>query len=515
MKYILGLTAEHTLVKTALLKEEKGIVLLENVKSFFASDSFVKQLYISLPLPEKEALQIATALNPQEVLFRNLSLPIPDRKQALAALPFQLEGILPFPIEEANIAANLNRMGKEAFSISLFATRDSSLESHLQWVQSLHIDPDHVSCAPNALYRLCRWLFPSEKNLCIFHFGETKSCCVLSSGDEISLAQTLHFGHQDFLQALAKDFPEKPLASLTQDLPTGPLPHFTRVKEQAQREIERFFCFLKSKNVPVEALDWIVLGDVHPAIPTSLFWTVGNPRSLQQLSTPAPVLHEYALSIGAALDAAAEDSRSVQFLQSKWIPSRHREKRKRGAFRFAALSIGAALIMGLGGHALLKKKENVLVQQLFSHLPSTLSKNTPQGAAEWEELLWQWESSLNAQKLPFPFIPTVPSISDVLAWLSAHPALSSSDGGKKEGIEIKNFRYQLYKHPKLGESGGLYAAKVDLELTATTPRLAREFHDALLKGDPIVNAKKEIKWNNQQTTYWTSFELNPLKKRLP
>ncbi|MBS0653899.1 MAG: hypothetical protein JSR39_10305, partial [Verrucomicrobia bacterium] len=68
------------------------------------------------------------------------------------------------------------------------------------------------------------------------------------------------------------------------------------------------------------------------------------------------------------------------------------------------------------------------------------------------------------------------------------------------------------KHPKLGEAGGVYAAKVDLELTSSTPRLAREFHDALLKGDRIVNAKKEIKWNAQQNTYWTSFELNLVKR---
>lgn len=520
MRHILGLIAENNLVKTALLKEEKGSISLEFVKSFFSSDSLVKQLYISMPLPENGTFYTATALKPQDVLFRALSLPISDRKKALAALPFQLEGILPYPLEEANIAASLTQMGKEAFSISLFAARDAAISSHLEWAQSLQIEPDCISCTPIAIYRLCRWLFPQENAFTMFHFGDTKSSCVISLKDEISLTQTLHFGHQDFLNALAKDLPEKSIdeiifiaqePSLLAGL-SEPLIHLTQVQERVQKELERLFCYLESKNATSQNPNWIVLGDRYPSFSYSSFFPKACLTDLSALSMPASIVHEYAIPIGTALDALAQDKHTVQFLQGKWIPKRQTEKRKKKAVRLAALCTIAALIMGVGGHMLLKKKENALSLQLLNCLPPTMAQNPPQSIEEWEETLWQWESSLNAQKLPFPFLPTVPTVSDVLAWLSSHPALSSPEGGKKEGIDIKNFRYQLYKHPKLGEAGGVYAAKVDLELTSATPRLAREFHDALLKGDRIVNAKKEIKWNAQQNTYWTSFELNLVKK---
>jgi len=520
VEHFLGLISENHIVKTALLKEEKGAITLEFVKSFFSSDSLVKQLYISMPLPEKGTFYTATALKPQDVLFRALTLPISDRKKALAALPFQLEGILPYPIEEANIAACLKPMGKEAFSVSLFAARDAALASHLEWAQSLQIEPDSISCGPIAIYRLCRWLFPEENAFTIFHFGESKSCCVITLKDEITLTQTLHFGHQDFLNALAKDLPEKShdeIIAISQDpaLFAGlstPLAHFNQVKERVQKELERLFCYLESKNAASQNPNWIVLGDRHPSFLISSFFPQGCLMDLGSRSIPASIIHEYAMPIGTALDAIVQDRRTVQFLQGKWIPKRQSEKRKRTAFRLAALCLAAAFMMGIGGHMLLKKKEKALSQHLLSCLPPTMAKNPPQSIEEWEETLWQWESSLNAQKLPFPFLSTVPTVSDVLAWLSSHPVLSSPEGGKKEGIDIKNIRYQLYKHPKLGEAGGLYAAKVDLELTSATPRLAREFHDALLKGDQIVNAKKEIKWNAQQNTYWTSFELNPIKK---
>ncbi len=520
MKHILGLVAENNLVKTALLKEEKGNICLEFVKSFFPSDSLVKQLYISLPLSAKGTFYTATALKPQEVLFRALSLPIADRKKTLAVLPFQLEGILPYPLVEANIAASLTRMGKGAFSVSLFAARDSAIASHLEWAQSLQIEPDCISCAPMAIHRLSRWLFPQENVFTLFHFGETKSCCVISLKDEISLTQTLHFGHQDFLSALAKDLPEKSIDEIlaaAQDPSLFaslcvPLIHFSQVKEKVQNELERLFCYLENKQPALQSPNWIIFGDRYPSFSYSSFFPQDSLTDLKSLSIPSNILHEYAIPIGTALDALAQDKHTVQFFRGKWVPKRYMEKRKRTAVWLVSLSLAAALIMGLGGHALLKKKERALSYQLLNFLPPTMAKSVPQSTEEWKEMLWEWESSLNAQKLSFPFLPTVPTVSDVLAWLSSHPILSTPEGGKKEEIDIKNFRYQLYKHPKLGEPGGVYSAKVDLEITSATPRLAREFHDALLKGDQIVNAKKEIKWNAQQNTYWASFELNPLKK---
>ncbi len=508
------------MIRTALLKMEKGTIRLECVKSFFASESIVKQLYISAPLSSEVALHIATALDSHDVLFRTLSLPISNRQKALAALPFQLEALLPFPAEEAVVATSFKPIGKEAFAVSLFAAQGSALEAHLNWAQSLQIDPDTVSCTPNALYRLAKWLFPQETTFSLFHFGESKSCCVIAINDEIALTQTLHFGHVDFLHALAKDFPEKSgeeIDALAQNpdslFSSGKeLHHFNQAKERIKKEVERLLVYLQSKNALIESAEWILLGDQYPSFPCSAFWTDSPAKSLLNAQILTSDLHRYALPIGIALDALAEDVHSVQFRQAKWTSTRTVEKRKKNAFRYLALCAGAAIIMGLGGQGLLNKKERLLSQQMTCHLPSTLSKAPINSIEEMEYTLWQWESSFGTQKLPFPFLPTVPCVSDVLAWLSAHPSLSSPEGGKKEGIEIKNLRYQLYKHPKLGEPGGLYAAKVDLEFTAATPRLAREFHDALLKGDLIVNGKKEIKWNSQQNTYWTSFELNPLKK---
>jgi type IV pilus assembly protein PilM len=96
----------------------------------------------------------------------------------------------------------------------------------------------------------------------------------------------------------------------------------------------------------------------------------------------------------------------------------------------------------------------------------------------------------------------------VLAWLSTHPALATEEGGQKEGIDLKSLHYSLDKYPKIGDPSSPYSAHVELEFVSETPRPARDFHEALLKGDRIVNAKKEIKWQAQNQTYHTAFELN-------
>ncbi|MBI3236701.1 MAG: hypothetical protein HYZ48_03240 [Chlamydiales bacterium] len=437
-QYVLGIYLENKQIQTALLKKEEGVISIEAVKEFPESEDFVKQLYASLPPASQEGLVISTSLSSEHILFRTLSLPLAERRKALAALPFELETLLPFPLEGSASFVHLNPIGKKAFYASIFATSKAALSQHVDHLKSLHFIPDYVGCDPIALYRLSKHLFPEKTTLNIFHFGKTKSCCILISDDQIVMTKTLHIGYLKLLKS----------------------PSIEKEKLILKKEIERLFLYLKEKNI------------------------------------------------------AEMGCKTVQFLQGEWTPKHHEEKRKKRALSFAVLSLACALLIGWGGGALLAKKKKALLEQLKTVLPTSISSETPQSFEDWEDLLWKWENSLSQKKLPFPFLPTVPSVADLLAWLSSHPCLATPEGGKKEGISITRLRYHLYKHPILTEKGGSYAVRIELEIKADPPRLAREFHDALLKANPIVDTKKEIKWNSEQNTYWTSFELKPSKREV-
>ena len=49
--------------------------------------------------------------------------------------------------------------------------------------------------------------------------------------------------------------------------------------------------------------------------------------------------------------------------------------------------------------------------------------------------------------------------------------------------------------------------KVELEFSTATPKLAREFHDALIAPNQIVDPKGEVKWSSNRGKYRTSFFL--------
>jgi type IV pilus assembly protein PilM len=111
----------------------------------------------------------------------------------------------------------------------------------------------------------------------------------------------------------------------------------------------------------------------------------------------------------------------------------------------------------------------------------------------------------------FPLQPNIPRVSDLLAWLSEHPQVVSPLKEKEEGalssLQIENFIYALTKHPEQGKKDEKYQVKVDLEFSSPTPKQAREFHDALIAPNDLVDPKAEVKWSSNRGKYRTSFFL--------
>jgi type IV pilus assembly protein PilM len=74
-------------------------------------------------------------------------------------------------------------------------------------------------------------------------------------------------------------------------------------------------------------------------------------------------------------------------------------------------------------------------------------------------------------------------------------------------IQIDTFSYTMTKHPDQKQRLEKYQVKVDLEFSSITPKAAREFHDALIAPNAIVDPKGEIKWGTNKNKYRTSFYL--------
>jgi type IV pilus assembly protein PilM len=109
----------------------------------------------------------------------------------------------------------------------------------------------------------------------------------------------------------------------------------------------------------------------------------------------------------------------------------------------------------------------------------------------------------------FPLFANTPRVSDVLAWLSQHPAavLVDAKGNRQPKIQIDNFSYTMLKRPQQGKKQEKYQVKVELEFSSPTPKWAREFHDALIAPNDWIDPKGEVKWGSSRGKYKTSFFL--------
>lgn len=202
---------------------------------------------------------------------------------------------------------------------------------------------------------------------------------------------------------------------------------------------------------------------------------------------------EFAIVIGLALDAALGDMRSAQFRVLKNISKKSIKKQRNQWICFFSLCFTFILITGLFGKAHLKKREQVILETLGFKKNSSLSQTVT-----------ELEQSFSKQKKEVIAVSTLPKLSEILTWLSTHPKLS-------EDCSITRLRYQLLKTPRLGTAIKTQSAKVELELTTQNPKIAREFHEALLKDKEFVDQKNDIRWNADHGLYRASFYIKPGK----
>ncbi len=467
--FYIGIHLEKASLRVAVLKKEKRGISIESLESFPYGPDNVKLFYNLSPFHTGKETRVTSGIGCSETFIRKLHIPLKDRRKILEALPFQLESLVPFSDESTLICPLFKPLSKQMTAVTVIATSEESLNAHLGDLKNLDIRSDTISCEASALMRFNRWKFPSIGKVLCLHAHHQKLSCVVCEGEEILLSQSLSFEENADLS----------------------------------KELEKLSIFLKQKGGIDDKTPWFLTGNLHFAEQIKNVFS-GEALLLDDITNAT-----FAIPIGLALDDLKEDAFSVQFCQKKFTPSHTLHSRQKKAFSYLAFCLGAAVLMAIGSSTILGKNQRLLVQSLKDYITPSLASGSFTSMEDIEENLYAWEDSLKQQKSSFALLPTVPKVSDVLAWLSSHPCFATEEGNSKEGVEIKSLHYTLTKHPKIGETSAPYLAHVELEFTSQTPRAARDFHEILLKGDEIVNAKKDIKWQTQNHTYHTAFELNP------
>lgn len=458
--YYLALHIDGQEWKMALIERDK-----KHFKIVELDSSIVKLLDI---LSQKTPCILVTGIDSWHIFLREFSFKLRFKREILSVLPFQIESQLPHPLNELILLPLFHKRKEGSTSVSLFALTKAHLKDHLESLRHLAFDPDIVSSTPSALSRFAAHYFPDHPSLIVYHLGLEKSSYIAISEGNIILSQTQNFG------------------SLSEAL------------GNFEKDLDRLCAYIKKKCPSITEI--LMTGEASAGLPVTALLTKVFSAHFSLLPFPSDDerLKKYAIPLGLCLDAFKQDKQSVQFRVGPFVSEKKVQRRAKWTKSYLAACLCLLLVTSLGGQFYLKKRENHIASLLHSVYPQAKNLSIDEGVLEFE-------SSLSKNKSSFPFALTVPKVSDVLAWAGQHPKL--------RGIEMTHLHYVLVKYPKLESPSSPYQAHVELSFKTSSSRLAREFHDALLKGDDIVNAKQEIQWNTDQNNYRTSFYLNPLKMK--
>ncbi len=501
----LGIEADSECLRGAQVQSSRGGKKIVRLFQLFKN----KEVGDGCPLSElSQSVHISSALPSTDVLVRNLELKLTKKKDIEAVLAFQAEPLLPYPIENAVLEHMIAAKTATQTQLALFAVRKDHLQEHLDLLADYSIVPETVSSVPVALAAYA-YHFQAQKGsvVAVLYVGEIVISSVLCRDGVILAAQTLPHEcigiNEEGLDNLALKMAQQlfSLAKQNRSLPinqmltAGACASFPQLKE-------KLAIILNAKVSDIPGQDGYSGAEIE----------------------------QYALPIGLALSALADYPLPQNFRKGEFAYPDPWKRFKLPLIGYLIAILSVSLGLYLAGEALAEHRLEAIKASYLSLLSSMdksyanselefrSARKLPAIAATIHDLnldeVKQRMFYLHEQsdKLPesYPLLPNTPRVSDVLAWLSQHPQVVQPAERGKPGyplISLESFSYSMVKRPDQTKKQEKYQIKVELEFTAATPKLAREFHDALLAPNEFVNPKEEIKWNSSRDKYRTSFFL--------
>lgn len=510
----------------------------ENVKPLYTAD---QQSHLN-KLIQKNL--VVTAMNAQEVLVRSVELKVKKEKDIDSVLAFQAEPILPYPPENAILDKILLSHDPNGSKITLLAVRKDHLEQHLKTWNDLEIEPEVITATPAALALFAKNFSDTPDLSYVLHLGWTQSLGILSEKGKLIAAQTIPQGIKELAEALAQ---EKgiPITSLRQQLNDSSLallldtPASKNALTSLRAAITRTVYSLAKQIKGKEVSNLLVtgIGATLPGLSENISRSLNKPllplHEDPEFGMDTQELQTYALPIGQALSALPTSKDPVNFRQEDFVFPNPWKRLKQPIAIYLGLCCGIALALFLFGKAYIHYQENHVKHQYLellsvmnrpyldfekeftTKIPSTrelapgevipVASLTPE---EIQARLQYLEKEIQAIPQTYPLLPNIPLVSDVLAWITHHPSfVGKSKDGKDPSLQIESFNYALVKRPEPTKKQEKYQVKVEMEFSSPTPKQAREFHDALIAPNDMVDPKAEIKWNSNRDRYRTSFYL--------
>lgn len=537
--HTLGLDFTLHSIRGIQLSKKRGKPTLEKIyeipiqRSSHEDSETVEYVSPQHDLPFQGALNknlIVTSLPASATLVRQIEVKLKKISDIDAVLSFQAEPTLPYPVENCCLDRIVIGDTAEGKLLTLLSARKDHLKQQLDLWHQLEIEPEVMTAASAALAAFVHYFEPNDQLQGVIHIGEVETCCLFMREGLLIAAQVCFMGSDHLKTAAKLDrvelFEQLDFASISKEN----YPHLAESLEQLRMEITRTLYALSKQSKGQDIQKLIGIGEVilFPHFASALLQPLERPFTI--LNTGDPHLQKFAIPFGSAL-LGMPGAEQINFRQGEFSYPKPWRRYQQPIVIYLGLCAVLALAILFAGRSAIKYREDSLRHEYAQLLESlnkpytqfekrfSKKKGDEEGSVTPVEQLTQddlWKRlqflQKDIQSAPehYPFLPNIPTVSDVLAWLSTHPKVVEKDSKTNELtplLQLETFNYTLHKRPEQSKKNEKYQAKVELEFSSVTPKAAREFHDALIAPNNIVDPKGEVKWSTNRGLYRASFFL--------
>ncbi len=555
-----GLDRDGAILRAAYLSYKQGKPILEKLYA----------IKIPLPTPNGETVNplytaedgkqlkqlidtklTVTALPTNKILTRRLTIKLTKDKDVDAAFAFQAEPLLPFPLMDAMLDKIVTSKVDGATNITLQAAKREHLKESIDQWNTLTVEPEVISTVPAAIAAFLNTFGEPDHSAFAINVGAINTTCALVKAGKLLSAYSIEIGTDSLLEAYAHDLkqPAEALRGSFQALDFANLdatqnPELVEAIQKLTQEINRMVFGIKKDSKIKDGTKLVPLGDGGALrnLPGIIFKDLEMPIALPEPSTGIQVsvsdLQRFAIPLGLALTALPKYPDPINFRQEDFAYPTPWKRFTKPLAIYAGVCLMFAFAFYIFGQSYLSYRLDQAKGEYMNMLTllykpyktfeaeyetkNKILKSDEEGVLAIESFdkedlqrrIEFLEKQIQAMPDTFALYPNVPLVSDVLAWLSNHPKVVCAKSDEENvdpeacyALQIESFNYTLVKRPEQTKKTEKYQVKIDLEFSSPTPKMAREFHDALIAPNEMVDAKAEVKWSSNRGKYRASFYL--------
>ena len=333
---------------------------------------------------EMSGVVCMASLPADQFFFRNLKVPFREKKKIRQILPYELEAILPFPVEELVIDFYEPQSDRQADLVSA-AIEKSKMEFYLAALSALNIDPKIVTVG-GYVTACCLAKFGDIPDNCLFvDVGQTRfMLCLIVSGE-------VHF---------IRSFPRPPDLSAADGLLAAEIQRTRHAfSENVSHKFDPTLIFLSGNGLSANTFKEGMLKQLGISIETpNLLLTAGlsteNATHMQWDS--AQMDHAFALTL-----IEKEDLSVLNFRQGPFAFKKHWAKYKNQLIKTGILAglILALIFTGIIVNSFTLKKK---IDRLDARIVSTFKAAFPK-VEKIVDPLQQMQTKLKSARLQFAY----------------------------------------------------------------------------------------------------------------